>query len=236
MRYGKGALAPDDPRAAWAVFTVSEAARYLGITPPTLAAWIDPPTENKPLIFSAFEKRGHQPRLSFLNFAEAYVIYSARKAGLSMPHVRKGVDAVRRDLGVDYALATKRLYLSKTDLLVAPEGGLDMSDPADVERAHDRQIQMTGLIKEELKHITYGTDGIAQTVELPAFRKTGITVTVDPYVAFGAPIIPRTGTRVRDIVALRRAGERIEDIASNFSLSDVEVGAVLRAAKEPAAA
>lgn len=226
-------LASDDPRAAWPIFTVEEAARYLGIAGTTLASWIEP--ERGESLVSAFARQGRKPRLSFVNFAEAYVIHAARRAGLRMSTVRGGVARVKRDIGVDYALATKRLLLSKTDLLVGPEGGTDLDSPGDLERAHDRQMQMAEFIKNELRHIDYGTDGIAQTIELPAFRRAGVTVTVDPYVAFGAPIIPRTGARVRDIISLHRAGESHDRIAYDFSLSRAEVDRVIRASTKPSA-
>lgn len=227
------ALAENDPRAAWAIFTISEAARYLGVPPSTLRTWVDPEFGD-PLITS-FEKDGYQPRLSFVNFAEAFVIQAARKAKLNPRRVRLGVAAVRKELGVEYALATQRLYLSKTDLLVAPKGGVKEGDSG-VEIAWNKQLQMVKIIKKELKHIHYGSDGIAESIVLPIFDNSPVKVTVDPYVAFGAPIVARTGTRLRDIVSLKKAGETFRDIAYDFGLKESEVKAVVNAFKEPAPA
>jgi uncharacterized protein (DUF433 family) len=218
-------LAKDDPRAAWAIFTVFEASRYLDVPNSTLRAWIEP-TDGLPLV-SSFDRRGHQPRLSFIGFAEAFVISAARRAGVKPHRIREGVEAVRKSIGVDYALATHRLYVDKAELLVAPEGGVDAEDPEDLEVARTRQIQMTKTVKKQLRHIAYGEDGVAATLTLPTF--TTATVIVDPHQAFGAPIISRTGTRVRDIVSLWRADEDLRDIAYDFDLTIEEVQDVIRA-------
>jgi uncharacterized protein (DUF433 family) len=225
-------LAEDDPRAAWAIFTVFEASRYLGVPNSTLRAWIEP-TDGLPLV-SSFDRRGHQPRLSFIGFAEAFVISAARRAGVRPHRIREGVEAVRKSIGVDYALATHRLYVDKAELLVAPEGGVDAEDPEDLEVARTRQIQMTKTVKKQLRHIAYGEDGVAATLTLPAF--TTATVIVDPHQAFGAPIISRTGTRVRDIVSLWRADEDLRDIAYDFDLTVEEVQDVIRAQAQSATA
>jgi uncharacterized protein (DUF433 family) len=218
-------LAEDDPRAAWAIFTVFEAARYLGLPGSTLRTWIEP--DDGPPLVSSFDRRGHQPRLSFIGFAEAFVIAAARRAGVKPHRIREGVEAVRKSIGVDYALATHRLYVDKAELLVAPEGGIDTEDPEDLEVARTRQLQWTQAVKKQLRHISYGEDGVAASLTLPIF--TTAQVIVDPHQAFGAPIISRTGTRVRDIVSLWRADEDLRDIAYDFDLTVEEVQDVIRA-------
>lgn len=224
-------LARDDPRAAWPLFTVFEASRYLRVPNSTLHAWINP-DHGDPLVSSIIGKP-HLPRLTFLGFAEAFVIASARNAGLNPRRIRQGVAAVRAEIGVDYALATHRLYHDKTELLIAPEGGVDIEDPDDLEVARTQQLQMTRIVRRDLKHITYGSDGVAATLELPIFRVA--KVIVDPHEAFGAPIVDRTGTRIRDILSLHQAGEDDRDIAQDFSLSVAEVRDVISAQKKPSA-
>src|SRR5579872_3639177 len=184
-------VAQNDPRAAWGIFTVHEAAGYLNVPYSTLRGWMSQ-EPGRPLV-SSLQENGHAPRLSFLGFAEAFVIAAARSAGVPPHRIREGVEAVRSSIGVDYALATHRLYVDKAELLVAPEGGVDIADPTDLEVARSRQIQLTRTVVKQLRHISYGTDGIAATLTLPIFKAA--KVVVDPHQAFGAPIISRTGTR-----------------------------------------
>lgn len=224
-------LSEDDPRASFPIFNVFEASRYLSVPNSTLRTWVYPP-HGDPLV-SSVAGQPHLPRLTFIGFAEAFVISSARNAGVSARNIREGVAAVRRDIGVDYALATHRLYLDKMELLVAPEGGTDITDPADLEVARNRQLQMTRTVKSQLKHITYGDDGVAATIQLPIFKVA--KVIVDPNEAFGAPIVSRTGTRVRDILSLHHADEDLRDIAYDFGLTLDEVRDVIDAQEKPAA-
>lgn len=224
-------LAQDDPRAAWAIFTVHEAASYIDIPYSTLRHWVT--AADAPPLISTNRSRGHAPRLSFLAFAEAFVIAAAKQAGVPANRIREGVEAVRRTIGVDYALATHRLYVDKAELLVAPEGGVDLAAPEDLEVARTRQIQMTRTVVQQLRHISYGSDGVAVSLTLPKFAHA--KVVVDPQQAFGAPIISRTGTRIRDIVSLWRADEDIRDIAYDFDLSVEEVEDVISAQTKSAA-
>jgi|ERR1051326_2076693 uncharacterized protein (DUF433 family) len=224
-------IAEDDPRAAWPIFTVFEASRYLRVPNSTLRTWIRP-EHGDPLVSSVTGKP-YLPRLTFLGFAEAFVIASARRAGVHPHRIREGVDRVRDEIGVEYALATRRLYHDKTELLIAEEGGTDIEDPADLEVARNRQIQMTKMVKTDLKNISYGDDGIAASLQLPAFEIA--TVIVDPLEAFGAPIVSRTGTRIRDIISLAHAGEDLRDIAYDFDLSVEEVRDVISAQEKPSA-
>ena len=167
-------LAQDDPRAAWAIFTVHEASRYLGVPDSTLRTWIAP-EKGRPLV-SSLEGRGYLPRLSFIGFAEAFVIAAAKHAGVPATRIRLGVEAVRKSIGVDFALATRRLYVDKAELLVAPEGGVDLDNPSDLEVARTKQIQMTKSVKNQLKDISYGDDGVAATLTLPIFKTTKVVV------------------------------------------------------------
>ena len=218
-------LASDDPRSVWAIFTVHEASRYLDVPYSTLRTWLSP-QEGRPLVPTVVA-HGHVPRLSFLGFAEAFVIAAAKNAGVPPHRIRDGVAAVRKEIGVDYALATHRLYVDKAELLVAPEGGTSLEDPADLEVARNRQVQMTRVVKQHLEHIAYGDDGVAESLSLPIYETA--RVIVDPREAFGAPIISRTGTRVRDIVSLWHADEDLRDIAYDFGLTVEEVQDVIRA-------
>ena len=225
-------LAQDDPRASWPIFTVFEAARYLRVPNSTLRTWLYP-EHGQPLV-SHTAGKPHLPRLTFIGFAEAFVIASARTAGVSARNIREGVAAVRAEIGVDYALATRRLYHDKTELLIAPEGGVDIKNPVDLEVARSKQIQMTKTVKGYLKCITYGDDGVAASIQLPAFKVA--KVIVDPHEAFGSPIVSRTGTRIRDILSLHQAGEEISDIAYDFGLRLDEVRDVIGAQEKSSAA
>jgi uncharacterized protein (DUF433 family) len=221
-------LASDDPRT-FPLFTISEAAKYLGLNYTTLRSWVRPDI-GKPLVYS-FPKEGNYASIPFVGFAEAFVLAAAKRAGLKPNRIREGVAAIRKDIGVDYALASKRLYMDKTELLVSYAMEQAGATDEDLTVARNKQLQMSETVRNDLKLITYGRDDVAQTIQLPIFKKT--KVIVDPQEAFGQPIVERTGTRIRDVLALFWAEEEIEDIAYDFDLTAPEVQDIIRAQTKP---
>lgn len=221
-------LASDDPRT-FPLFTISEAAKYLGLSYSTLRSWVRPEVGTA-LVYS-FPKEGNYASIPFVGFAEAFVLTAAKRAGLKPNRIREGVAAIRKDVGIEYALATKRLYVDKAELLVAYALEEAVTDE-DLTVARNRQLQMRETVRNELKLITYGQDDVAQTIQLPIFKKT--KVIVDPQEAFGQPIVERTGTRIRDVLSLFWADEEIEDIAYDFDLTPPEVQDIIRAQTKPA--
>jgi len=221
-------IAQDDPRT-YPIFTINEAAKYLGLSYSTLRSWVRPEV-GKPLVYS-LPKQGNFASIPFVGFAEAFVLAAAKRAGMKPHRIRAGVAAVKKDIGLEYALASRRLFMDKAELLVsyAPEPGED----EDLTVARDKQIQMTATVRNQLQLITYGSDDVAATIQLPIFQKT--KVIVDPLEAFGQPIVERTGTRVRDVLSLFWADEEISDIAANFDLGKNEVEDIIRAQTKPPA-
>lgn len=220
-------LASDDPRSV-PLFTISEAAKYLGLNYTTLRSWVRPDA-GKALVYS-FPKEGNYASIPFVGFAEAFVLAAAKRAGLKPQRVRANVEAIRKDVGLEYALATKRLWMDKVELLLADP---DPDVHEDLVVPRNRQMAMREAVEHELELITYGRDDVAETIQLPIFKKT--KVIVDPAEAFGQPIVERTGTRVRDVLALFWADEEIRDIAYDFDLEVDEVEDLIRAQTKPPA-
>ncbi len=219
-------LASDDPRAE-PLFTINEAAKYLGLPYSTLRSWVRPDV-GKPLVYS-FPKEGNFASIPFVGFAEAFVLAAAKRAGLKPGRIRAGVEAVRKDIGLEYALAAKRLYIDKAEILVK----YAVEEDEDLTVARNKQLQMSKAVTNDLQLVTYGSDDLAATIQLPIFRRA--KVIVDPTEAFGQPIIERTGTRVKDILALFWADEEMKDIAYDFDLKHEEVEDIIRAQTKPPA-
>lgn len=220
-------LPKDDPRTT-PLFTISEAARYLGLPASTLRTWVRPDVGSA-LVYS-YAQEGYHATIPFVGFAEAFVLTAAKRAGVKPGRIRAGVEAVRKELGLDYALASRRLHTDGAELLV--KYAMEVEDE-DLTVARNRQLQITETVRNQLALITYGGDGLAQTIQLPIFKHT--KVIVDPQEAFGQPFVERTGTRVRDVLALFWADEDIEDIAYDFDLQRSEVEDIIRAQTKPTA-
>ncbi len=55
--------------------------------------------------------------MPFIGFAEAFVLASFRRAGLPLQRICPAVEALAREIGVEHALASKRLYTAGAQVL-----------------------------------------------------------------------------------------------------------------------
>jgi Putative DNA-binding HTH domain len=149
-RRGLDELPEDDPRVDVGLYTTSEAARYLGLPTSTLQAWISQGRGKTPLV-TTVPRRGYEAGIPFIGFAEAFVLQTARRAGVPRHRIRPGVEAVKAELGVRHALASRLLYTDGADLLVsyATEG-------EDLEVARTHQRLLTRTVTDQLRLITEG--------------------------------------------------------------------------------
>lgn len=205
-------LPDDDPRVSVGLYTTSEAARYLGLPISTLHSWISPKHGGNPLV-TTVARRGYEADIPFIGFAEAFVLQAARRAGVPRHRIRPGVEAVKGELGLAHALASKLLYTDGAELLVRYAGADE-----DLEVARNRQRQLTETVKNQLQLITYAGDGYAERLQLPSYGPA--EVVVDAAVGFGYPVIKGAGARVKDVLDRFWAGEALRTIAYDFDLSD----------------
>jgi hypothetical protein len=55
--------------------------------------------------------------MPFIGLAEAYALAAFRKAGVPMQRIRPSVDVLARELGLEHALASRRLYTDGAEVL-----------------------------------------------------------------------------------------------------------------------
>lgn len=217
-------LADADPRLAWPLFTISEAARYLDMPASTLHHWAHPGRGRIPLITTS-SREGARETVPFVGFAEAYVIRAATRAGVPRNRVRPGVEAVKeRFASIEYALAHSCVYTDGAEILYREVR--DAAD-ADLTVATTNQTQFRKAVNSSLQLISYADDGFATRLRLPQFKAP---VTVDPSVASGAPLVEHGGARVEDLIDRARAGDKPGAIARDFDVPVAEVREIVKAA------
>ncbi len=218
-------IEPDDPRVARPVLTLHETAAYLGMPKSTIQAWASVAHGNAPLI-TRFPQRGREATVPFIGFAEAYVLSAFRRAGVPLQRIRPAVEALSSTIGVDHALASRRLYTDGAEVLY------DYGDHlVDLVGVRTQQHQFSDLVKGYLKRIQYGADGWASAVRLPPYRHA--EVVIDPNVAFGLPVV--RGARVEDLVDRFQSGDSMAEIAEDFDVSTPELEDVIRVATQAVA-
>jgi uncharacterized protein (DUF433 family) len=225
-------LAPEDLRVARPIFTLRETAGYLGVPKSTIHEWARPPGEREPLI-TVFPRHGREATVPFVGFAEAYVLSAFRKAGVPLQRIRLAVEVLSREIGIQHALASDHLYTDGAEVLFdyASERGDD--DLLELVVVRTGQRQFSELVRDLLQRISYGTDGWASKVRLPAYGRADVVV--DPHVAFGLPIVVHGGARVEDLVDRFLAGDTIDYIADDFGVPVAEVEDIIRVSTRTAA-
>jgi uncharacterized protein (DUF433 family) len=223
------------------LYTTAESARFLGVPTSTFATWakgyVRRPAGRSsvigmPIVTSISAEPGY-PTVPFVGLAEAMILAAFRRGGVSLQHIRRAVAIIRGELGLDHALASKRLYT---------DGAVILYDYAETKQDHElggltevvsRQRVFAPVVEEYLKRIEYGRDGWAARLISPATRQP--LVVVDPERSFGQPIFIHGAVRVEDVLDRWRAGEPLSDVAEDFGVPAEDVEDILRVAL-PAAA
>lgn len=191
----------------------------------TIQRWARSQDAEHPLI-TCFPPHDREATVPFIGFAEAFVLSSFRRAGVPQQRIRPAVEVLEREIGVDHALASKRLYTDGAQILFDYANTRGEREATDLIAAHTQQGQFSGLVKDYLKRIHYGGDGWADSVQLPTYGRA--KVVVDPKVAFGLPLVVHGGARVEDLVDRFQAGDSVANIAADLNVPPDEVEGVFR--------
>ncbi len=215
------------------LYTVAEAARFLGVPSTTFSKWAQGYTNTFPNrkavigqpIVTAVAAERHYPTVPFVGLTEGMVIAAFRDAGVSLQHIRKAVAVLEREIGMKHALASERLFTDGASILY---------DYAESDRDEDvlthvvtQQRVFAEVVKDYLRRITYGRDGWPVRLVSPVTSRD--VVAADPTRSFGQPIFIRGGIRVEDVLDRIRADERPQAVADDMGVSLDDIEAVLSA-------
>lgn len=235
-------------RFATLLYGIGEAAGYLAVPPSTLTTWAYGYERRRgagarafraePVITAVRPARRNDPAVPFIGLAEAYVLAAFRNVGVPMQRIRPAVDALSRELGLEHALASKRLYTDGAEVLYdyaqhaadTPEG----ESARELVVVRNNQRVFSEVVDLYLRRVDFAPDGYARMIRLPQYRIA--EVTVDPDHAFGRPRFARGGASVDDVIDLFRAGEPVDTVAGEFGLSRGEVEDAIRVVTRSAAA
>ena len=201
----------EDIRFTVPIYTMAEAARYLVLSPNTFASWVKGYRR---------EFRGG-PSVPFIGLAEGMFLAALRHAGMPLQRIRPALELVKTELGVEYALASRRLYVNGAELLWEVRNSAAVGPDARHRITRDLVVLRNGqyvfrqVIEKHLKLITYDEE-YARHVRLPGYEVAEIVV--DPDINFGEPYFARIGTPLATVHRMLRAGETMADIADDFGI------------------
>jgi uncharacterized protein (DUF433 family) len=163
------------------VYSLSEAARYAELPAGTLRSWFKPRSDKKghgPIFRSDFAPVDGDYALSFLNLIEAYVARFFRKEGVKPPVIRRAREILVNELATPYPFAHVELCTDGRRV-IRKTGDTQLVDVISKQHFFEQmrlsQIKYNKLSKlAEAWHIRDG-------------------VIINPKVAFGHPVVERTG-------------------------------------------
>ena len=236
----------DQLRFDVALYTVADAARIVAVPYSTLTSWVKGyerrppgrrPVVGAPIITAIPAEQPREPTIPFVGLVEALVLAAIRRSGVPMQRIRPALDALQSEIGVDHALASRKLYTDGAELLYdygESRRGTDEGDRAlDLVVIRSEQRVFVEVIQSYLHRITYGDDGYATVISVPAYELA--EVVADPRRSFGAPIFRRGGARVDDVLERFWSGDTLQEAAAEFGVPVGEVEDVVRVTSRRAA-
>lgn len=228
------------------LYAVAEAASYLAIPASTFTTWAfgyerrrpgGGLVTGRPVITAVHPARRNEPAVPFIGLAEAYALAAFRHVGVPLQRIRPAVDALQRELGLAYALASRRLYTDGAEVLYDyAEHAADTPEGASARElvvVRNDQRVFAEVVEDYLRRVEFADDGYAETIRLPQYRVADVLI--DAEHAFGRPRFAHGGAKLEDVIDLFRAGEPIQTVAEEFGLSPAEVEDALRVATRTAA-
>lgn len=223
-----------DARFSQPLYSVSQAARLVGMPSSTFRSWAhgyskqfpDRATVTKGPVITALVPSGRSDlSIPFVGLVEASVVQAFRETGLSLQRIRGALIALAEQGELDHALASRSLYTDGAQVLY------------DYARSEgDRQLRLltvvnTGqtvfheVIEQYLSRITFG-DRWATEMVLPITERK--ILRVRPNVATGDPLFINGGAPLSAVVSRSKAGEPLRSIARDFDIDLDDVRDALR--------
>lgn len=229
------------------LYSVTEAARYLGVPASTFSTWangyVRRPTDGRSevkgnAIVTALPRRTpSEASIPFVGLAEGLVLAAIRQAGVPLQRIRPALARLGEEFGVEHVLASKHLYTDGAEVLydyAQREGDTPEARSArQLVAVRKNQYVFNEVVDAYLHRVQFGPDGYAQVIRLPQYREAEIVV--DARRGFGQPTFARGGARLEDVIGAFRAGEPLQVVAEEYGVPQSELEDALRVATSLAA-
>lgn len=229
------------------LYTTAEAARALGVPAPTFSTWAKgyswhpkgrKAVSGDPIVTCLPVKGRGQPCIPYIGLAEGLVLAAIRRSGVPLQRIRPALAILADEMGVEHALASRRLYTDGAELLFDVADRFEDAEGTaqsirDLVVLRSGQRVFTDVIAQYLQQITYDEAGFAKMIRLPQYAQA--SVVVDPARSFGQPIFSQGGARIADVLERFWAGEDLAEVADDYGVPLASVEDVVRVASQRAA-
>lgn len=224
-----------DQRFDRRLYTVTGAARYVGMPPSTLTTWARgyerrppgrPIVRQGPVITALERVDSDRRTIPFIGLVEAAVVQAFRQTGLPLQRIRRALEVLVAEGEIEHALASKKLFSDGANVLY---------DYASSE--NDRQLRLLTVvvsgqrvfhevIQQYLTRITFGDDWATELI-LPVTRRRLLRVVPD--VAGGDPLFVEGGAPLSAVLSRIGGGEPMESVADDYEVPIDDIAESLHA-------
>lgn len=227
------------------LYTVAEAARYLGVPNSTFHSWTRgytkrsagrPVTTGAPVVTALGSGDGH-PSIPFVGLAEGMVLTAIRRQGVPLQRIRPALEALKAEFGLEHALASRKLYTDGAEVLfdyaerhaTEPEA----KGARELVVVRNNQRVFSEIVEDYLARLEFGEDDYVMAIRLPGYERAEVVVDVNR--SWGKPIFVSGGARIDDALERFWAGDDLQEVAAEFGVPRQQLEDALRVASHRAA-
>jgi uncharacterized protein (DUF433 family) len=212
-------VAPWKRRLYLPSYRVADAARYADISANTIRNWQADTGHGRPTLSHREKGDG----LNYLQLVELALIAAMRRAGVKLPEIKNAREYMCQEFSTEYPFATTRFKTDGKDVWVGLDEIIDGESSKKLVKVNKGgQLAWAEVVATKFTEFDYEGDLALRWHP----RGKSSPVYIDPRISFGAPIVKGIATWA--IKGRFDAGESIQDIAEDFSISAHEVGSALK--------
>lgn len=194
-----------DGHYTYPLFTFPEIRDITDVPLPRLHYWAG--HTGRPPLFASTKPTGWwNLQVPFLGLVSVLALSELRQEGIPLQKIRQAVRALSHHFGIEHALAHKRLYTDRLDLL-------DDDPPA---------------VEKYLAGLCYGGNGYVERIVMDKYGDA--EVIADPRYHSGTPCFVEGGVPVKYVFEQYYLGASVEKLVREYGVSKAQLESALRAA------
>jgi uncharacterized protein (DUF433 family) len=228
------APALDYVRGRVPLYTLREVAAFVDVPESTLGTWANgyerrpagrPAVKAGPVI-TRLPGYGGAPSVPFVGLAEAMALAALRRdERIPLPKIRRVIEHLQRELGLEHALASRNLYRVGATFVYDYATTLGDSDLMDLVEIQGKQAVWVDSVRLYLANVAWDEGGWPKRIRLPRYPTADVVV--DPYHGSGAPYFAGSGVPVSGVIGRFRGGDSPRLLARDYGLNLARIREVL---------
>ena len=215
----------EDRRFTQPLYSVTSAARLVGMPPSTLANWArgyehrfpNRATVVKgPVITTVAAPFAGGPSIPFVGLVEAMVVQAFRRTDLSLQRIRQALAVLAGQRELHHALASRKLYTDGAEILYDYARDVDDGQLRLLTVVRSGQRVFHDIVDAYLQRIHFDHDPWATEIVVPVTERE--ILRIRPDVASGDALFMHGGAPLSAVTSRFRAGEPVESIADDYEV------------------